>query len=63
MFGVYFSVRSAVLIPGGQFSNPVGGRHAVATGSQTEGNGESYNGARYWVRTSDPYRVKVVLYH
>jgi hypothetical protein len=20
-------------------------------------------GARYWVRTSDPYRVKVVLYH
>ena len=21
------------------------------------------DGARYWVRTSDPYRVKVVLYH
>ena len=21
------------------------------------------HGARYWVRTSDPYRVKVVLYH
>ena len=21
------------------------------------------NGARYWVRTSDPHRVKVVLYH
>ena len=21
------------------------------------------NGARYWVRTSDPHRVKVMLYH
>jgi hypothetical protein len=33
---------------------------------QAEG-GETYrpdkDGARYWVRTSDPYRVKVVLYH
>jgi hypothetical protein len=24
---------------------------------------EEKDGARYWVRTSDPYRVKVVLYH